>query len=84
MHGTPVDITLQYTGKELKLFMDVMHVDDEMFLVSTEDPLNLTLQCKVKNQPTIVYIDLHSSFRAMTQDFLGVKVDVGGMGDFVS
>lgn len=106
MHRTPVDVKLRYTGKELKLHTDIMHVDDEMFLVMTADPLNLTLQCKVNYQtkntlgfglqgqlallrsrdfkPTIVYIDPHSLFRVMTQDFLGVKVDVGGKGDFLS
>jgi hypothetical protein len=91
VHRTPVDNTLRYTGKELKLYTDVMHVDREMFLVSTVDPLNLTLQTAVENQtkdvlglglqgqlavlqskdfkPTIVYVDPHSSFRVITQDF---------------
>jgi hypothetical protein len=103
---TPVDNTLRYTGKELRLYTDVMHVDREMFLVSTVDPLNLTLQTAVENQtkdvlglglqgqlavlqsrdfkPTIVYMDPHSWFRAMTQDFPGVEIDIGGKGDHVS
>jgi hypothetical protein len=44
----PVDHTLWYVDKNLKLYMDVMHVDHEMFLVSVVDPLNLTLQCKIE------------------------------------
>jgi hypothetical protein len=34
-------------------------------------------------KPTIVYVDPQSAFRTMTQDFPGVKIDVGGKGDFV-
>lgn len=49
-HRTPVDNTLWHTGKKLKLYTDVMHVDSEMFLVSAVDPLNLALQCTVENQ----------------------------------
>jgi hypothetical protein len=46
----PVDHTLRYVDKNLKLYMDVMHVDHEMFLVSVVDPLNLTLQCKIERE----------------------------------
>ncbi len=34
--------------------------------------------------PTIVYTDPHSTFRSMTQDFLGVEIDIGGAGDYVA
>jgi hypothetical protein len=34
--------------------------------------------------PTIVYVDPQSAFRAMTQDFPGVEIDVGGAGDYVA
>jgi hypothetical protein len=34
--------------------------------------------------PQLVYIDPHSSFRAMTQDFLGVEINVGGPGDYIA
>jgi hypothetical protein len=34
--------------------------------------------------PRVVYVDPHSSFRAMTQDFPGVEIDVGGTGDYVA
>ena len=33
---------------------------------------------------TIVYVDLQSAFRTMTQDFPGVEIDIGGKGDFVA
>jgi hypothetical protein len=105
-HRMLVDSTLKHMGKELKLYTDAMHGDGTLFLVSTVNPLNLTLQCTVENQTkdtlgmgiqgqlallrsrdyklTIVYVDPHSSFRAMTQDFPGIEVDVGGKGDYVS
>jgi hypothetical protein len=34
--------------------------------------------------PQIVYVDLHSSFWAMTQDFPGVEIDVGDASDYVA
>jgi hypothetical protein len=34
--------------------------------------------------PRVVYIDPHSSFWAMTQDFPGVEIDVGGAGDYAA
>jgi hypothetical protein len=34
--------------------------------------------------PTIVYVDPQSAFKAITQDFPGVKIDVGGAGDYVA
>jgi hypothetical protein len=34
-------------------------------------------------EPTIVYVDPHSMFRGMQQDFPGVEVDVGGARDYV-
>ncbi len=34
--------------------------------------------------PSIVYMDPHSTFRSMTQDFLGVEIDIGGAGDYVA
>jgi hypothetical protein len=102
----PVDHTLRYVDKNLKLYTDVMHIDYEMFLVSVVDPLNLMLQCKLEKEsrhdlgmglqgqlailrsrnfnPNIVYVDPQSAFRAMMQDFLAVKVDVGGAADYVS
>jgi hypothetical protein len=45
-----VDHTLRYVDKDLKLYMDVMHLDKEMFLVSAVEPLNLTLQCKAERE----------------------------------
>jgi hypothetical protein len=35
-------------------------------------------------EPTVVYTDLHSTFRSMTQDFPGVEVDIGGASDCVA
>jgi hypothetical protein len=35
-------------------------------------------------EPRIVYVDPHSSFRTMTQDFPGVEIDIGGSGDYVA
>jgi hypothetical protein len=35
-------------------------------------------------EPVIIYMDPHSSFRSMTQDFPGVELDIGGAGDYVS
>jgi hypothetical protein len=102
----PVDFTLRYTDKNLKLSMDVMHVDGQLFQVSVVDPLNLTLQSKVENEsqttlglalqghlavlrsrdfnPQLVYVEPHSSFWVMMQDFPGVEIDVGGAGDYVA
>jgi hypothetical protein len=34
--------------------------------------------------PELVYTDPQSSFKAMTEDFPGVTIDVGGMGDYVT
>jgi hypothetical protein len=34
--------------------------------------------------PRVVYVDPHSSFRVMTQDFPGVEIDVGGAGDYIA
>jgi hypothetical protein len=34
--------------------------------------------------PSIIYSDPQSAFRAMTQDFPGVEMDVGGAGDYVA
>jgi hypothetical protein len=34
--------------------------------------------------PEIVYTDPQSSFRSMTQDFVGVTIDVGGMGEYIT
>ncbi len=31
-----------------------------------------------------MYTDPHSTFRTMTQDFPGVKIDIGGAGDYVA
>jgi hypothetical protein len=36
------------------------------------------------NVPELVYTDPQSSFKAMTQDFPGVTIDIGGMGDYVT
>jgi hypothetical protein len=35
-------------------------------------------------EPRIVYVNLHSSFKNMTQDFPGVEIDIGGSGDYVA
>ena len=102
----PVDRTLCYMDKNLKLYKDVMHLDHEIFLISAVDPINLMLQSKIEREskqdlglglqgqlailrsrdfkPTIVYVDPQSAFRAMTQDFPGVEIDVGGKGDFMA
>jgi hypothetical protein len=34
--------------------------------------------------PSKVYVDPQSAFKAMTQDFLGIEIDVGGAGDYVA
>jgi len=34
-------------------------------------------------EPTVVYVDLHSTFRGMPRDFPGVEVDVGSARDYV-
>ncbi len=33
--------------------------------------------------PTIVYVDPHSTFKSITQDYHGIEIDVGGVGDYV-
>jgi hypothetical protein len=35
-------------------------------------------------EPRIVYVDLHSLFRTMTQDFPGTEIDIGGSGDYIA
>ncbi len=35
-------------------------------------------------EPRIVYVDPHSSFKTMTQDFPGIEIDIGGSGDYVA
>ncbi len=44
----PVDLGLHSMEKNLCLYTDIMHVDGYMFVTMVTDPLNLTLQCKVK------------------------------------
>jgi hypothetical protein len=34
--------------------------------------------------PQVVYVDPHSSFRSMMQDFPGVELDVRGAGDYIA
>jgi hypothetical protein len=41
---------LRHTDKNLKIYMDIMHVGKEIFLVSVPDPLNLALQYKIENE----------------------------------
>jgi hypothetical protein len=45
-----VDLGLRSTDKNLRLYMDVMHLEGNMFLVMVADPLNLTLQSYVENE----------------------------------
>jgi hypothetical protein len=45
-----VDLGLRSTDKRLRIYMDVMHIDGQMFVISVTDPLNLTLQTKVQNE----------------------------------
>ncbi len=35
-------------------------------------------------EPRIVYVDPHSLFRTMTQDFPGTEIDIGGSGDWIN
>jgi hypothetical protein len=46
----PVDHILRHVDKNLKLYTDVMHLDHEMFLISTVDPINLMLQSKIERE----------------------------------
>ena len=46
----PVDHTLCYTDKNIKLYTDVMHLDRKMFLILVVDPINLTLQSKIERE----------------------------------
>jgi len=43
----------------------------------------MTLWSRGGFEPTVVYANLHSTFRSMQHDFLGVEVDVGGASDNV-
>jgi hypothetical protein len=45
-----VDPTLRAVSKTLKVYVDVMHVDNKKFLVSVADPLNLTMQSQVQSE----------------------------------
>jgi hypothetical protein len=42
-----VDLSLRSTDKKLRLYIDVMHIDGCMFMITVTDPLNLTLQTKI-------------------------------------
>ena len=41
---------LRSADKTLRLYTDVMHLEDSMFLVIVVDPLNLTMQSYVENE----------------------------------
>jgi hypothetical protein len=45
-----VDLGLRSTDKRLRLYVDVMHVDTKMFLISVTNPLNLTLQAGINSE----------------------------------
>jgi hypothetical protein len=45
-----VDLGLRSTQKQLRLFSDVMHIDNKMFLITATDPLNLTLHCRINSE----------------------------------
>jgi hypothetical protein len=45
-----VDLGLRSTEKRLRLYVDVMHVDARMFLISVTDLLNLTLQASINSE----------------------------------
>jgi hypothetical protein len=47
---TPVDLGWRSTEKCLKMYVDVMHVNNNMFLISVTDPLNLTLQAGIVSE----------------------------------
>jgi hypothetical protein len=47
---TPVNIALRSSTKDLKVYADVMHIDNQRFLVSVSDPLNLTMQTKIDSE----------------------------------
>jgi hypothetical protein len=43
------DETVKSDEKEQRLYMDVMYVDSQKFLVTVSEPLQLTLQTPIKN-----------------------------------
>lgn len=45
---------------------------------------HLSVLCSKGFTPTIFYVDSHSTFKSMTQDYLGVDIDIGGVGDCVA
>ena len=83
-----------------------MHIDENNFLVTTSDPLQLTQQCYLTSEsanqlglglqglinklrsrgfnPTIVYTDPGSGFRALTTAFPGTLIDISGAGNYVA
>jgi hypothetical protein len=101
-----VDDNLILDEKKQTLYTDVMHTDGSKFLVMVCEPLQLTLQCKIKREtqqilgmtlqgqlellcsrgfiPMIIHADPQSAFHALTTQFPGVKIDVGGAGDYIS
>jgi hypothetical protein len=44
----------------------------------------LVVLCNRGYVPTIVYSDLQSAFKSMTQDFPGVEIDIGGASDYIA
>jgi len=45
-----IDQNIVMTEKRQALTADVMHIDGQIFLVTTSEPLQLTLQCPIINE----------------------------------
>ena len=45
-----IDQNIMMAVKQQALTSDVMHIDGQIFLVTTCEPLQLTLQCLIPNQ----------------------------------
>jgi hypothetical protein len=70
----PVDPALRSVEKTLKVYADVgMALQGQLALLRSRGFV-----------PSIVYTDPHSTFRSMTQDFLGVEIDIRGADDYVA
>jgi hypothetical protein len=96
VNRVPVDLSLKADDKTQVLWSDVMYIDQNIFFISTVDPLQLLLVTHLKDEtakletlrerdfePVVVYVDPASALMTLRGQFPGVVVDPSGAGDNV-
>jgi len=91
-----IDDSIVLEEKKQILSSDVMHIDGQMFLVTTCEPLQLTLQCPItsesqtqlglglQGQINVLHTDPARGFTSLVGAFPGVIMDPSGAGDHVA